>query len=412
EDVESTEELLVDYETEPKALNENRNRETWLLEVWRRGEKKVFSSPMADKSPLGDLSGECKEEKLQYDSTKLSDGLHVRYGCKMTVVNGNHYVIRAARSADRVHEELRQVFLMMALGLPVALLASAVGGYALARRALQPVSRMTDQARSISADKLGERLAVENPNDELGRLATTFNQTFERLERSFEQMKRFSSDASHELRTPLTAMRTMGEVALREKHTESDYREVISSMLEETDRLRHLVDSLLVLSRADAGQLKLNRSETDLAQLARDVIETLEVLAEDKQQRISVPAPAPVMAIVDRAIFRQALINLIDNAIKYSPPKAEIHMAVESSPDGTVITLSDTGPGISREHQDRVFDRFYRVDAARTREQGGTGLGLSITKWAVEVNGGCIELQSDEGKGTRFIIKLPVDSPA
>ena len=267
EDVESTEELLVDYETEPKALNENRNRETWLLEVWRRGEKKVFSSPMADKSPLGDLSGECKEEKLQYDSTKLSDGLHVRYGCKMTVVNGNHYVIRAARSADRVHEELRQVFLMMALGLPVALLASAVGGYALARRALQPVSRMTDQARSISADKLGERLAVENPNDELGRLATTFNQTFERLERSFEQMRRFSSDASHERRTPLTAMRTMGEVALREKHTESITAVISACSKRQTGAISLIA---LVLSRR-RGKLKLivlNRPR----ELARDVI--------------------------------------------------------------------------------------------------------------------------------------------
>ena len=140
----------------------------------------------------------------------LSDGLHVRYGCKMAVVNGNHYVVRAARSADRVHAELRQVFLMMALGLPVALLASAVGGYALARRALQPVSRMTDQARSISADKLGERLAVENPNDELGRLATTFNQTFERLAPFADETLLFG--CFPRAQDPLTAMRTMGEL--------------------------------------------------------------------------------------------------------------------------------------------------------------------------------------------------------
>jgi HAMP domain-containing protein len=226
EDIELTEEVLSENPDNPHALEDTKIRDRWLLEVWskKKGakeshkEKKIFASPSLESSPLGIVGAECLGKRNPPTTKKLPDGLHIRIACRTSRIDGVIYTIRAARSADRVHEELEQVLLMLALGLPAALLLSAFGGYMLARRALLPVSRMTEQAQSMSAERLGARLVIENPNDELGKLGTTFNQTFERLERSFEQMRRFSADASHELRTPLTAIRTMGEVALRKGH--------------------------------------------------------------------------------------------------------------------------------------------------------------------------------------------------
>ena len=178
-------------------------------------------------------------------------------------------------------------------------------------------------------------------------------------------------------------------------------------MLEEADRLGHLVESLLTLSRADAGQVKLRLERVDLAELAREVVNHLEVLAEEKRQFLSVEDGAGVCATGDRIVLRQAVINLVDNAIKYSPEGGRVRVLVRNQPNGPTLEVIDTGPGIAAEHQEYIFDRFYRVDKARSRELGGTGLGLSIVRWAVEVHGGCIELESEEGKRSLFRIRLP-----
>ena len=280
--------------------------------------------------------------------------------------------------------------------------AAGLGGYLLARRALSPIERMTERARSINAERLNDRLPVDNPNDELGRLATVFNETLTRLELSFEQMRRFTSDASHELRTPLTAIRSVGEVGLRSRRDEAAYREIIGSMLEEVDRLANLVDRLLTLSRADTGGAKLAIDIVDLAELAQEIAGQLDVLAEEKRQSIHVRCDAVPPWIGDRMVLRQALLNLVDNAIKYSPAGGEIEICVCQTPAGAVIDVADTGPGIPAELQSRIFDRFYRVDKARSRENGGTGLGLSIAKWAVEVNGGQLTLENPKGIGSKF----------
>jgi heavy metal sensor kinase len=265
---------------------------------------------------------------------------------------------------------------------------------------------MADRARAITAERLGERLPVENSKDELGQLAAAFNDVFARLERSFEQLRRFTADASHELRTPLTAMRTVGEVGLREHRGVAAYREIIGSMLEETDRLGRVVEGLLTLSRADAGNLSLNREDLDLAELARDVVGHLGVLAEEKHQAVTVETSGRVAACLDRLVIRQALINLVDNAVKYTPPGGNIRVIVSEGGSGPTLEVVDSGPGIPQEHRDRVFDRFYRVDKARSRDFGGTGLGLSIARWAVEAHGGRIDLDSAEGAGSTFRITL------
>jgi len=257
-------------------------------------------------------------------------------------------------------------------------------------------------------ERLNERLPVENPDDELGQLAQAFNATLARLEGAFEQLRRFTADASHELRTPLTAIRSVGEVALQTPKSATEYRDVIGSMLEETDRLTRLVDSLLTLSRADAGHVHVDRAEISLLGLAQEASSLVEVLAEEKRQRISVQGDSTLVISGDRLILRQALINLIDNAIKYSPTGAEIGVQVHQGKDNQVIVeVIDKGPGVSKEHQSRIFDRFYRVDRARSREWGGAGLGLAIARWAVEVHGGQIAVESAEGEGSTFRVTLP-----
>jgi heavy metal sensor kinase len=321
-------------------------------------------------------------------------------------VDGLPVVIQVARSEEPLRRELRELLMIMGAGFPLAVAIASVGGYFLARRALAPLGRMADRARTITAERLGERLPVENSGDELGQLAAVFNDTFARLERSFEQLRRFTADASHELRTPLTAMRSVGEVGLREPRDTVAYREIIGSMLEEADRLGRLVEGLLTLSRADGGNVSLKRESVDLAELARDVAGHLGVLAEEKRQLFTVEASGPVPAWVDRLVIRQALINLVDNAIKYTPPGGSVRIVVQDGGPGPTVDVADTGPGIPPEHRARLFDRFYRIDKARSRDLGGAGLGLSIARWAVEAHGGRIDLESVEGRGSTFRITL------
>ncbi|MBI3725235.1 HAMP domain-containing protein [bacterium] len=337
---------------------------------------------------------------------------HLRVLSGGCAVNGLPVVIRAARSDKLVRDQLALLGGSITAALVAMVLMATLTGYAIAGRALAPLAKMAERAKTITAEKLSERLPVENPRDELGRLAIVMNEAFARLERSFEQMRRFTADASHELRTPLTAIRTVGEVALREGVDAAASREVIGSMLEETDRLARLVDSLLTLSRADAGRVKLNPEPTDLAELAREVVGHLGVLAEEKRQTIAVESQGPVPVLVDRLVLRQAVINVVDNAIKYGPEAGPIRVVVESKPQGAVLAVVDRGPGIAVEHRARVFDRFYRVDASRSREDGGAGLGLAIARWAVEANGGCLELESKPGEGSTFRIVLPRRPPA
>ena len=300
--------------------------------------------------------------------------------------------------------ELRQLVLVFALGLPLAVAVAGLGGYTLARRALLPVERMTERARSITAERLSARLPVEHPDDEMGRLATVFNQTLGRLESSFDQMRRFTADVSHELRTPLTAIRSVGEVGLREHRDETAYRGIIGSMLEEVDRLASLVDRLLTLSRAEMGHAKLSRDAVDLSALADDVVSHLSVLAEEKRQTLSIDRQASPVVSADRLVLRQALINLVDNAIKFTPASGQVRIRITQTPQDAVVEVIDSGPGISIEARERIFDRFYRANDANG---SGTGLGLSLAKGAVEALGGHLTLAATGAGGTSFRISIP-----
>jgi len=306
----------------------------------------------------------------------------------------------------RVQQQLREILVVLVLGLPLIVALAGFGGYVLARRALSPIDDLAGEARRITAERLHERLSVPNAHDEIGQLASVINDTFARLESSFDQLRRFTADASHELRTPLAVIRGIGENALRETRTLPEYKDAMGSMLEEVDRLTRLVDTLLKLSRGDAGTIRLSRDVLNLGDLTRDVVSSLGILAEERQQRLQVVAVENVRVSADRLVLRDAITNIIDNAIKYGPLRSTIDVRVDADSDQATVSVTDEGPGIPAEHRDRVFDRFYRADEGRSRDMGGTGLGLAIAKWAVEANGGRISVET-MATGSLFRITLP-----
>jgi heavy metal sensor kinase len=322
-------------------------------------------------------------------------------------ISDERVIIQVGRSEVLTQAQLRDLALILVLSLPVAVAVAGLGGYALARRALAPIERMTERARTITAARLSDRLPVHNPDDEMGRLARVFNETLARLEDSFEQMRRFTADVSHELRTPLTSIRSVGEVGLRGHRDEAAYRRIIGSMLEESDRLASLVDRLLTLSRAETRQAQLASEPVDLRELAADVIGHLGVLAEEKRQSLAIEGRDAPRALGDREVLREALINLVDNAIKFTPAAGEIRIRVSETADEALCDVIDSGPGIPADARPRIFDRFYRADGT---EAGGTGLGLSIAKGAVEATGGRLTLEETGphgSSGSTFRIAMP-----
>jgi heavy metal sensor kinase len=326
-------------------------------------------------------------------------------------MQGVMFHIRVGRSRAPMEEALAGLLLLLAgCWVPAVALAFLVGRW-FAGRALAPVAAMTERARSIGAESLSERLPVVNPADELGSLATVFNAAFARLEASFDALRRFTADASHELRTPLATLRSVGEVALRGSLSADAYREVVGSMLEECDRLGRLVEDLLALARADAGRLPAGSGVVALGDLAREMVRELGVLAEEKGQRIEIHEDAPARAQADGRRLRRAVQNLLHNAIRYAPDGSTVRVRTGRRGADAVLEVADEGPGIAPEHHAAVFERFFRVDPAR--HGGGSGLGLSIAKWAVEADGGHIELDSALGQGSTFRIVLPAcDTPA
>jgi signal transduction histidine kinase len=300
---------------------------------------------------------------------------------------------------------------VLAAGVPLTILLASLGGYFVAGRTLAPLSEISALARRITADSLSDRLPIRDPYDEVGTLATVFNETLTRLEESFTSLRRFAADASHELRTPVAALRAMGEAAL-ETHSNDPVRlaETLGQMLEEASRLSNLVDALLVLARADSGKLPVRLEPVSAVTLATEAKDLVGVLADEKNQKISVEvrdSDIP-LAMADRELLRLALLNLLDNAIRYSPAGSPITLSVDSSGALVSIDVIDCGPGIPASQQQKVFERFYRIDEARSRKTGGSGLGLSIAKSVLQSQNASLRLSSQEGKGTVFRINLPV----
>jgi heavy metal sensor kinase len=303
---------------------------------------------------------------------------------------------------------------VLMLVLPLALVAAGFAGYRVAGKALTPVSAMAALTEQITASQLSRRVPVVNPHDEFGRMALVLNGLLERLEESFLKLQRFTSDVSHELRTPLASMRSVGEVGLQQKHSGEEYKDIIGSMLEEVARLTSMIDTLLTISQADAGAIRLNRAVFPIMDLVEESVAVVGVLAEEKKQSIVVSGEGALQVFADRGFLRMAVVNLLDNAVKYSPPGTAIHVNLEhvngEAPHSRQLNLSirDEGPGIPPAEASRVFDRFYRPDESRARDTGGAGLGLAIAKWSIEAHGGKILLESVPGNGASFSIRLPL----
>ena len=318
------------------------------------------------------------------------------------------WLVQVGMSLADYHHELAEFRMVLLMILPVGLLAAVGGGYWLAGRALAPVHRITSTARTISAKSLSQRVAVANPNDELGQLAETINGMIGRLEQAFDSMRQFTADASHELLTPLTAMRTEVEVALRAERPPEQYRRVLASVLEEVERMSKLADSLLLLSREDAKVVQTPKELIRLDALVQEVAGHMEAVAGDSGIRMTVQEFPAMTVQGDPDGLRQVFFNLLDNAVKYTSQGGTVALRGLVEDNQIVIEVADTGIGIPPESLPRVFDRFYRVDKSRSRELGGTGLGLSISKALVERHQGRIEVRSAVGQGSTFRVVLPL----
>jgi signal transduction histidine kinase len=300
----------------------------------------------------------------------------------------------------------QEIWRPLVVGGAVATLLFGWAGYAIAGWVLAPLRETVELARRLSAQSGPRQICVTNPHDELGELETLLNEMFQRLEGSFVELDRLAGDVSHELRTPLTAMRTVGEVALQERNPAILY-DAVGSMLEEIRRMNQLIDRLLLLTRVDGEKWPVRPKPGLVRNLLVEVSATLNLVAEDKQQRLQVDCAETLRVSYDDALLRLALMNLTQNAIRYSPPGKLITLSGRTDDHWVIIEVADEGPGIAPQHRERIFERFYRVDAARSRAEGGVGLGLAIVKWAVGRTGGLVELESEVGRGSSFRVRLP-----
>jgi len=329
------------------------------------------------------------------------------------VVHGDQVVgfIQLGLSLDDVHQTLAAFRWTLALALPVTLALASVGGLFLASRALRPVDQITRAAQSISAHDLSQRLNLNLPDDELGRLAHTFDAMIARLDEAFRRQRRFTADASHELRTPLTIIKGNLSLALARLRDADYYRQVLGEVDEEVDQMSRLVDRLLALARADAEGLTLHRETVDLSALLTDLVEQTRPLAEAKGLALTVQIAPDLTVNIDPDAVTQVVLNLLDNAIKYTyTSSGRVRLSAHRArPDNSeiLIAISDSGPGIPAEHLPHIFDRFYRVDRARSRELGGAGLGLSIARELARAHGGDITVHTVPGEGSTFTVRLP-----
>ena len=290
---------------------------------------------------------------------------------------------------------------------PIVLVLGSLGGWLLARRSLSPIGYITSKARSITSANLSERLKLRGADDEMDDLIRTINGMIARLEGSFKRMAEFTADASHELKTPICAMRGEAEVLLSKGRKAEEYQEGLAHFIEQFDHLNQMINDLILLSKFDATQVELKRVPLRLDLLIKDLCNFFQILAEQKENSLEMGTIEEVTALGDKVRLQQLFTNLIDNAIKYTS-KGSIHVTLQKNEDTALLRVKDTGIGIPREEQEKIFKRFYRVDKSRSRETGGVGLGLSIAEWIAHAHHGKIEVYSELNQGSTFTLSLPI----
>jgi heavy metal sensor kinase len=342
---------------------------------------------------------------------RLRDGSHVLAISHIHGMHGRDVVIRVGYSLRPLRDRMWQFVWLLGIALLVTILLAGITGQWIAGKAMSPIGLMAERADGITANNLHDRLVVTNERDELGTLAAVFNHLLERLEQSFQQLQRFTADAAHELRTPLSSLRTVGEVSLSEPRTPEQYRDAISSILEETQRLNHTIDSLLLLARAEAGNSVANSEVIALVPLLIEVIAMLSVLAEEKEIQVLVQGNEQNVEVYgDRGLLRVALINILHNALKFSPQEGVVRIELTTDETSASVTVTDQGRGIAKDEVDAVFERFYRGRGVST--SSGNGLGLSIVKLIVNRIGGSIHFDQALEDGASIVLRVPLASRA
>ncbi len=314
-------------------------------------------------------------------------------------------VVLVAHDLDELNEVLEHLAGVLLALFPLGLIGAGVGGYLLAGRALSPVARITRSAEAISEHDLSQRLPVES-KDELGHLATTFNNLIERLQHAFERQRRFTGDASHELRTPISIIQAISSQKLMTRREPEEYERSLRQIDEAAGYMGRLVNHLLILARADSGRMALESESLDVMQLVQQVAAQVE---EASERAVPVYGRGPIAVRGDALRLTELFLNLIENAVKYTPSEGEVDVNVEQNGADVRIAVCDTGVGIAPEHLPHIFERFYRADKARSRAEGGTGLGLAISLWIAEAHGGTLHAASEAGKGTTLTVTLPLE---
>jgi heavy metal sensor kinase len=318
--------------------------------------------------------------------------------------------IEVGQSRDDMVDTFNTLIYVLAVAYPVTLIGASAGGLFLAGRALSPIDRLTRRAQLISAQNLSERFNFDAPDDELGRLAQTFDEMIARLDEAFTRQRQFTADASHELRTPLTVLKGQLDVALNRNRSAASYRQMLESARDEVDHMIRLVGSLLTLARADADRINLHKEALDLGAIVEGAVEQFRPAAGVKGIRLAVHPGPEVQLHADEDLVLQLVLNLLDNAIEHTPAEGHVEATWAVADHHAVITVVDSGVGIAPEHVPHLFDRFYRVEKNRGRSDGGAGLGLAICRWIAEAHGGSITVQSTPHSGSRFDVELPLPS--
>jgi heavy metal sensor kinase len=338
-------------------------------------------------------------------------GRSLRFVTQKIRANGRVFTVQMGLPIDQVHQTLvlfRGYLLMLA---PLLLLAAASGGFWLSRKALSPVDAITRTARTINAANLSDRLERLTTGDELQRLSDTLNEMLGRIEQAFIRVTQFTADASHELRTPISLIRTEAEIALRRSRGDAEYREALRHILLEAERTSALVEELLSLARADSGRETLRISSVDLSTIVREVSEQWRELMAARNLTFTCDVTDEELAVLgDRNALQRLLTVLLDNAAKYTPAPGTVDLHLEMTGELAAIRVSDSGIGIALEDQPKIFDRFYRADKARSRNLEGAGIGLAIAQWIVQQHKGSITVQSSPGKGSTFLVQLPLQA--
>jgi len=336
-------------------------------------------------------------------SYRMEDGTRVLLISHEHDIDHRTILIRQAYEIAPLIERLTEFVIVLCLTLPLTFVIAAFVGFRFASRTLRPLVVMIRRAERISPKDLHERLPVADPEDELGRLAVVINGLLARIQAEVDQMQRFTSDVSHELRTPLAVLRSVGEVALHRPMNANEYEEIIGSMLEEANRLTRLIENLLLISRMDAGAVSVKLGQCDVFEILEDCARLLDVLAQEKAQTLSCHIPGVALIEADELLLRQAFINVIHNAIKFTPKGRSIAVTGRRmASHGVEVEVDDEGPGISEENRRIIFERFSRL----LSDQTGAGLGLAITKWIVEAHGGEIVVSRSPLGGSRFTVRL------